>query len=212
MKPTCCDDDVHDKVDRCDNHRLFSTSSSISASIPLPLEPLANETDQELVQKSIRLYYEIEMLVACRDKLDNGDYPDEFVEKALLESFLIHARALRDFLYKSRSKKSHGKSRCTRPARRDDIIAEDFFDDPGDWTKVLDEKGEPKSLSYKMRREVGKEIAHLTEYRLGGSSTDWDVIKICEDLIQLLWLFVTKVPASRIDRRVFSLLQRQLSH
>ena len=69
---------------------------------------------------------------------------------AFLESFTIHVRALLQVFY---------------PANPliDDVLAQDFFDEPRIWVDALGEMPEVLAI---VKPRVGKEIAHLTYARL----------------------------------------------
>src|SRR4051794_35633290 len=73
-------------------------------------------------------------------------------EDAVIEVLLLHARALRDFFGRSRSRGELKKF------QESDIVAEDFYDKPGDWSKP--------SLTYlEGKREyerLNRALAHLS--------------------------------------------------
>jgi hypothetical protein len=86
--------------------------------------------------------YEVEMLVEIARRL-TPPLADTVTTNAYLESFLIHARALDDFLEKSDGKEDN------------DVIARDYY---GGWA--------PKtSLPPGLRKVINKRVAHLTDVR-----------------------------------------------
>lgn len=96
------------------------------------------------------LSYEIEMFTATAGRIVRGGL-DQVEKNAMLESFLIHARCLFDFLYPSGDTRSN------------DVVVDDYFSDPTEFRKKL-----PSTLpieSY-LKHRTGKEIAHLTYDRL----------------------------------------------
>lgn len=97
---------------------------------------------------------------------------------ALLESFLLHARNLRDFLYKSQDDN----------AREADVLARDFFADPSEWHR---QRPRPVHLAGNkdgLNHRAGKRLAHLSYDRIG-SSADleiWDCRAIAEEITRAL--------------------------
>lgn len=119
--------------------------------------------------------YEIQMFRATITRMTNGGLSlDE--HNALLESFLIHARCLLDFLYQ------------TEKPRPDDVIADDFFEDPSIFHKLL-----PHSIpaAEYLKQRTGKEVAHLTYGRLKVSATEkvWNIGQIHDQLAEALAIF-----------------------
>ena len=150
--------------------------------------------DSELRRASGHLYYEIEMFAGCAQVLAKGAYKDRTVTNALLESFTIHARAILDFLYARES------------ARKENVIAEDFFDEPSLWHSVRPRK---TRLLSSIHKRVGKEIAHLTYTRqkVTPEAKKWYYLRIHDDVFEVLKLFLEKVPQSRLDQRLLELGQ-----
>jgi hypothetical protein len=109
------------------------------------------------------------------------------INNALLESFVIHARALLDFLY------------AERP-RSDDVIAEDFLSSPNDWPKIRPPKTD---LLKTIHRRVGKEAAHLTYARLDVTQETklWAFLQIAEDITIVFDQFLEIVPKSLLGSR-----------
>jgi len=114
---------------------------------------------------------------------------------ALIESFTMHARVLVDFLYGSKSKS-------------DDVVAEDFFDDPSCWVLKRPKMSE---LLETIHRRVGKEVAHLTYVRLDVTPEKkrWRISDIANDVHVVLKKFVELVPESRVGNSVRMLISSQ---
>lgn len=119
--------------------------------------------------------YEIQMFTACIQRLSVGNL-DDFERNLILESFLLHARCLFDFLYP--------------PANpwKDDVIADDFFSDPSTLRNAL-----PASLpiSNYLKSRTGKEVAHLTYERLNVTPAEkaWQVGDVHDQLGEALVIF-----------------------
>ncbi len=108
--------------------------------------------------------------------------PEKRNRFALLESFLLHTRVLRDFFFRM-------------PKYDDDVVAKCFIPD---WDRHCPEKGE-----YLEEREdrLNKALAHLTTKRLDYDSNEknWKINKIHEELQPVIDLFVSKLPDNKRD-------------
>ena len=151
--------------------------------------PRPKRSTFELQAVSAHLLYEIEMLadlVEAMGAVDTGfttTGSEWAVRNALLESFTIHARSLVGFFY-------------PRRPQPDDAIAEDFFDDDT-WSR----RGAPENPSWsRVRRRVGKEIAHLTYQRHNPyeDAATWPHGKIFLELAAVVGDFVRLVPQERL--------------
>lgn len=129
----------------------------------------------ELRKAADHLSYEIEMLDRMATALALGLAGDGPIKNAFLESFVIHARVLLQFLY-------------DETPRPDDVIAEDFFKDPSAWRSS---RPAMTALLSTVRRRVGKEAAHLTYARQVVNPEDkpWEFLSIARDLRQAMALF-----------------------
>lgn len=121
------------------------------------------------------LSYEIEMFTSIVGRM--ARYKLDVLEKnVMLESFLLHARCLFDFLYPSGD---------TRP---DDVIADDFFEDPTVFRAQI-----PSSLPIEtyLKHRTGKEIAHLTYDRLKVTPEKkvWQVGEVHDQIVGVLEMF-----------------------
>ena len=101
-----------------------------------------------------------------------GTGQDHRLHSAILESFLLHARTLRDFL-------------CDDHKRhRDDVLAGDFFGAPEMWTKVRPPLGPylPEN-----RKRLNRALAHISYARLGfRARKEWDISAVLREL-DLIW-------------------------
>lgn len=127
--------------------------------------------------------YEIQMFDFTARKLGQGNL-DLLENNAMLETFLIHARCLLDFLYPAAT------------LRPDDVIADDFFDDPQVLHSAL-----PKNLPMAdfLRKRTGKEVAHLTYKRLNIDREQklWNFTEICQQLGEALAIFFEQLTSEQ---------------
>lgn len=148
-------------------------------------------SDQDLVEISNHLLYEIQMLfetaraLATADRASERDVRMWATHNALLESFIIHARVLLDFLYSSRRKP-------------DDVIAQDFLDNASAWLQQRPKKSRLLKTSHK---RVGKELAHLTYARLAVTPDEkqWQFVDIANEIGGVLKKFLRLVPEWRVS-------------
>ncbi|MCZ6691094.1 MAG: hypothetical protein O7H41_16015 [Planctomycetota bacterium] len=154
-------------------------------------KPRKSRSDAELVQTSENhLKYEVDMLAALTEAIPKlGPEEDESftswgIRHALLESFAVHARTLLGFLYSS-------------SPWEDDVIAEDFFDDPETWRKARPDKS---AVLSKIHRRVGKEIVHLTyaRSRVTKEVKKWPILEIYQEIATAFRRFLDLAPKSRL--------------
>jgi hypothetical protein len=111
---------------------------------------------------------------------------DKVAQDAALETFLLHARVLRDFFSNSRP----------RPRNADtDILAEDFFNTPGEWTKpTLKYLTETRS-----KERLDRALAHLSYDRISYAETGkgWRTSLIADELIAAWAEFLGTLHADR---------------
>jgi hypothetical protein len=119
------------------------------------------------------------MLIGTARGLASGVAGDSILNNALLESFLLHARALLAFLY-------------ANTPRLDDVVAEDFIPDWGSKRPT-----EPATLS-QVHFRVGKELAHLTYQRLSvtAEAKMWNFVEVAKEMSNVLDVFVRLVPSN----------------
>ena len=135
----------------------------------------------ELIEVSNHLFYELWMFMGIAKEMQSGRYSQgTIVSNALLEAFTIHIRVLLSFLYE------HKK-------RPDDVVAEDFFPKEKDWLEYRPEM--PISLK-NVNRRVGKEVAHLTYFRLKVTpdTKPWPFVDITKDMVKVFDKFLEEVP------------------
>ncbi|MFH1919163.1 MAG: hypothetical protein ABIP48_04640 [Planctomycetota bacterium] len=104
---------------------------------------------------------------------------------ALLESFLLHARNLRDFLYKDN-------------AAKDDVLAVHFFDQAEDWRKRRPPKG---SYLESLRDRLNKALAHISYSRLKyRDDMRWNIAQIKHDIETPWEAFLLALPDDKRER------------
>ena len=123
---------------------------------------------------------------------------DQARSNAFLHTFLLAVRSLLHFLF------SH------RP-HSNDVIAEDFFDDPQLWHK-LRERAAPELKNGTLVGLISKRLAHLTWDRASGTKPTWGAFAIAWGIAEMLEVFVSAVEQAKIDQRLKEdvLLFRQL--
>lgn len=142
-------------------------------------------SDEDLKAASKHLSYEIQMLYGTANLLAQGNIYSWAVHNALLESFLIHVRIMLEFLY-------------AQKPWPDDVIAEDFFDDPNEWVQARPKKSD---LLKDAHKRAGKQLAHLSYTRLAitPEKKAWRFMKIAKQVDQVFKKFLKIVPANRLD-------------
>jgi hypothetical protein len=136
------------------------------------------------------LYYEIWMLYRICDILING-VADKCIENALLESHIMHARIILDFLY--------GKVRYD-----DDARIEDYMDNVSEWQSMLPPKD---TLLEQIYQRGHKEIVHLSYKRLevAPDKKQWEFYKITKAIMQRVNLFLDKANPELLDQKMYTL-------
>lgn len=151
--------------------------------------------DQESLKKIAyeHISYEIQMFTATIARLHKGEL-DQDEHNAILESFLIHARCLLDFLYQ------------TEKPRKDDVVATDFFENPAELQSKLPPL--PPVSSF-LKQRTGKEIAHLTYGRLDitKEQKQWKIGDIHDQLAMAMAIFFECLPDHKV--RWFSTVIRR---
>lgn len=106
-------------------------------------------------------------------------------EDADIECFLLHARVLRDF-YRQR-RKSLPKNAETN------IVAEDFFDGPADWT--------PPALTYlttEVKTRLDRALTHLAYNRTDYlADEEWNLKRAQDELQDAREQFLRELPPDR---------------
>lgn len=134
-------------------------------------------SDEELTEwADEHLAYEAWMLAFASLMLARPDLPRDEMSNVFLESFAIHARCLRDFLFGHRDRLHKGR----------DAFAIDFCPE-GEWENA---RGPiPAGLSeLDERRRYGREIVHLSYDRSAVSPEmkDWPIGRVLEEIDDLL--------------------------
>jgi len=109
---------------------------------------------------------------------------------ATLEAFAIHIRSLLDFFYLDREK-----------AKPDDVLAEHYFSEPGDWIRDRPELSKSKIKEIKTR--VAKEVAHLTyeRNRIAEIEWDWPILEYKSVILDALEVFLQNVDNANLSDR-----------
>lgn len=124
------------------------------------------------------LVYEARMLAYAAVELSKiADEPRSMRSNALLESFAVHVRCLRDFLFGERGGGRYG-------AR--DAHATDFLPEGSEPPEIPDALKDVDK-----RRRLGREVVHLSYDRndVAPEVKDWPVSEIVTELLTALWEF-----------------------
>ena len=116
--------------------------------------------------------YEVWMLRSLANILAIDNPSTGVIHNALVESFLIHARILIEFLYKNKT-------------REDTVRASQYFTSDSHWESIRPKKTE---LLEKTEKDAHKYLAHLTYTRLQ-EKKQWPYIKIANDIETVLKVF-----------------------
>lgn len=148
----------------------------------------ARQTEATLKAASDHLYYEYWMFNSLTQALASGIAQQGWLLNSLLESWVVHLRALLDFAYPAQS------------AKPDDIVAVDFFDDPSNWEAV---RPAMSTLLILGRERANKEIVHLSYKRIGITPEDkqWQFVELSAEIEKLMTAFLRQVPKGRLGPR-----------
>lgn len=146
-----------------------------------------NRTKDVLRTASDHFHYEYGMFGTLARAMSTGVFGEGALNNAVLESFIIHARAVMDFLY---SKSPHVE----------DIIAEDFFDEPDDWRMP---RPKQTDVLVSARKRVGTEVAHLSYERqnVTPEKKPWPLSEITIDVAVVARKFLDVVPEDFLGER-----------
>lgn len=165
----------------------------------------SKRTVKELKQASLIIQYELNSLYLCYDILQascvgwSSNDREKGISNAFLHAMLLAARNLLAFLY------SH-------EPRENDIIAEDFFDDPSEWSKRRLVPS-PEMDKRVMIGQISKRLAHLTWDRADGTKPLWEDFRIVWNICLVLQSFVELADDARIHgqlRQDVALATKQL--
>lgn len=136
----------------------------------------SQRSSEELAKAAEHLLYEYWMLMAVARGMASGMSGQGWLTNALLESFVIHFRALLDFFYPPAG------------AKPDDVLSTDFFRDPSEWEQAR--PALPEALRQGKLR-AHKEIAHLTYARqaVAPEAKAWAFMEIATEMEKLMRLF-----------------------
>ncbi|HXB15137.1 MAG TPA: hypothetical protein VNV44_05265 [Solirubrobacteraceae bacterium] len=149
----------------------------------------AFRSDDELREASLHVFWRLRQLLSLSLHLGRLRRAGrvrmvEPLDAAALEAFAINARALIDFIWRTRDEKP--------TPRTTDLIAVDWFE-PGQWNPYE----QPPHLE-PVRAKVGKDIAHLT---LGPADpAGWQPQDEAHSLASAVAHFAMEVPAERVAR------------
>jgi len=148
---------------------------------------LTDEEKQELLGE--HFYYEVKMLSFTATKLIEFTQIDIWNKNMALETFLLHARNLREFFY--RDSKQH----------ETDARAYEFVKERNKWEEARPEETE---WIKKVRERVNTELAHLTYRRYAGTPPDkgWKHYEIQKDFLKVVKIFLDHLPKKYIDKRL----------
>ena len=141
-------------------------------------------TEEELKEiAEVNIVYEVDMLRQCASVLSKP--LNQLLENMALESFLVHVRNLREFLY------GEGEN-------SDDVVAGDFFPGPGQWEDKNIRPPIPKVIEDNLKR-LNKALAHVSYSRLKykGPAKKWPSQQIASELIAVVRVFLRKLPQNR---------------
>lgn len=141
-------------------------------------------TNKELREGSEHLFYEVSMFYETINLFNIANTKNQLIKNILTESFTMRIRILLHFFF-------------PKKIQKDDIIAEDYFDNSGEWNKLCGDL--PFSLE-KVNYRVGKEIAHLTYFRLNITPEKkiWDWIQIGTAIDKIIKLFHKHVSKEKL--------------
>jgi hypothetical protein len=133
------------------------------------------------------LYYEIWMFYEV-GKILAGSVQNLLIRNALLESFLMHARIILDFL-------------DNKKLKDDDAIANDYLPCSVDLKLVMSPKSE---LLEDVHRRGHKELVHLSYKRLEVEleNKKWEFLKMMGEVKQRIDLFLDKADRQLIHNRL----------
>lgn len=105
---------------------------------------------------------------------------------AILESFIIHVRGLILFFY-------------AKGPREDDVVSEDFFENPEQWTGIRPKQSE---LLLEAEKRANKEMAHLTYARLDVTPDrkHWPILEISKEIDNAIEVFIRNAAKDRLGK------------
>lgn len=146
------------------------------------------QTDEQLQEASNHLHYEFWMLMSMAEALSSGIAEKGWLANALLESFLIHFRAICDFFYPNNT-------------QSDDVLAEHFVSNSNEWNSKT---RPPLSKNLEdARKRAHKELAHITYTRntVISDKKSWPVMEIVYELKELMKIFQENALKNRLSSK-----------
>jgi hypothetical protein len=136
------------------------------------------------------LFYDIWMLYEVTFKLSLS-ISDGIIANAMVESFVIHATLILDFLFNIKDKES-------------DSVADDYLVDPLAWRKLSSVHRKKFDFVWQRRN---KEIAHLSYERLGITPQEklWNFVAIAREISDLVDLFIDSASKDLLSVEVINL-------
>lgn len=126
---------------------------------------------------AVHVAYEWDMLVSIANRLIEGRVPGTVDDNARIESFLIHARQIYQFFFRT-------------PDKETDVVASDYLPTWG-----LDHPADsaPEALK-QLSKDVGERVAHLTLHRL--TEANHPIPLATQQCLALIHAFRAQVPAA----------------
>ena len=162
---------------------------------------------EELQTVSNRLFYEWQMITCLTYTFETGSMGDQMLKNTFIESFVIHARIIKKFLFTRKLKLQ---------LRPDDAIAEDFFTKSDEWTKKCPSLPEPNPLDNEsFSFFANKQIAHISytnegqEHSTKQGHKDWNFPEITDALQPAFEKFIGLVEKEKLGDRWWKLLNDQ---
>jgi hypothetical protein len=148
-----------------------------------------NETELQAFSGE-HLYYEWEMVFftapLCIQYREPKDVDEQVIKNALLESFAIHVRVLKAFLFDPRG-------------RLDDVISDDYVANPEEWRRA---RGPVPEILRRASDRTGGEVAHLTTRRQSEpAAKHWPLQELLQALTPPVCQFIAMTPVARLDWR-----------
>lgn len=154
--------------------------------------PPTSRSPDDLRSLSGHVLYEVEMMSRLLQplaglqmaRLEGGG--DQLIENALVESFVMHARGLIEFLFADSAKLRDDDGRATMLVR-----------DPDEWKTA---RGKKSTLLKTVAQRANKEIAHITfsRKRLTDEAHEWGLGKVYAEVGSVLVAFVPLVPEDHV--------------
>jgi hypothetical protein len=204
----------------CDPSKAYDRSA-----VPPSADPaggLVTDAARDLVGLSRQVLYEFEMVEALAKRLTDLSMGtpqpgwkerfgtssplerDWFERNAMLESLLIHVRALTKFLFKPPPppEKRAARGRRGGAAGLADAFAEDYFSDAiAGWRKHPEGRGRrPSPITDDELNRISREIGHLTYHRAGfeEGGSNWSPYALYTALADVMERFAVRVEPEQV--------------